>query len=637
MSLFESGRIGDIPVDNRGVFRPVRTKLVNDGEPTDALSRHLAARAAGGVGLIVGPASMLVHPSASGAGYIDAHRESVVDPLGNVVDAVHDAGSPIIGQLTHTGGEESGDWNMQEQLAPSAAPSDAAYETPKPMSKQDIDRVKAGFVCSAVNLEAAGFDGVELAANAFSVLRQFLSPRFNTREDSYGGDLTGRVRLLNETIAAVSDAVTIPVGVHLSLSELVYGGYTFDDAPAIIDELSGYDYLSCTVGTRSTFNQAHTGVADETPPLVEAIERTVSHVETPLMGRVPFTTLADASRLRESGVDFVCFTRQLLADPDTLTATAAGESYDRCIQCNQTCLRGVYGHAHGESVACVINPRTGREGELPPLDSLDSAAIPKRVLVVGGGPAGLRFAAVASRRGHDVTLRERDTELGGQLRTVAGVAEPFERAIDDLTEAAHEQDVTVETETEVTADQVETEFDVVVVATGGRPATTLTHDADIAGQVTDGYDVLAGTTTGKDVLVYDDNRWVIVHQVAETLLDRNCSVEIVSRDHYPGFRTEQANLPGYISSLQAQGAEFCGNHRLVAVDTNGTVTLDHTLTGESTQRTPDDVVLVGRRVAEESLYHELKESVECYRVGDAVAPRKLDRAYYDGELLGRRL
>lgn len=637
MELFEKASIDGLVVPNRGVFRPVRTRLVDDGRPTEALEAHLSARAAGGAGLVIGPADMLVHPSSSGPAYIDAYRDEVVEDLASVAETVHDTGSPMVGQLTHTGGEETGDWKMQEQLAPSPSPSDAAYEMPKGMSTDDITEIQNGFVTAARNLESAGFDGVELAAGPFSVLRQFLSPRFNNREDEYGGDSDSRARFVTETLNAVSEVVDGPVGLHLSLSELVYGGYGFDDASEVVNTISGFDYLSCTAGTRSTFNQTHAGVADEEPPIVDAIESVSAGVDVPVMGRAAFTAVDDADRILDAGAEFVCFTRQLIADPTTLEAVRNDAQYDRCIQCNQKCLEGIYGHAHGGNIECVVNPRTGRELELPPLSAIKPAAIPQRVLVVGGGPAGMRFAAVAQRRGHDVVIREAADALGGQLNTAAtGTLAPLGRAVEDLKRSLRDAGVTVETGVRVDADGLGSEWDAVVVATGAnRPdASSLEHE----GEVVDGFDVLDGATVGDNVFLYDDNRWVIVHQVAEAILDQGSDLEIATRDHYPGFRTEQANLPGFVAALQARGTDFLGNHALDDVDTNRTVTLRNTLTGDTTTREPDDVVVVGRRTADEDLYYDLKDDGrDVYRIGDAVSPRKLDRAYYDGEILARRL
>jgi len=637
MSLYAEGKIGDLSVRNRGVFRPVRTRFIDDGRPTEELAAHLAARAEGGAGAVVGPVEMLAHPSASDPAFVDAYDPEVVPALERIVDAVHEHDARIFGQLTHTGAEADGEWEMQPQLAPSASPSDAAYEMPKTMSRDEIEGIVEGFADAADNLAAAGFDGVELAAGPFSILRQFLSPRYNAREDAYGGDWEARARFVNETVAAVSDRAPGPVGLHLSLAELEYGGYGFEDVPAILDAIEGFDYLSCTVGTHATYDRTHAGLAVGAPDLLGPIETTVDAVDVPVMGRLPFTTVEDADALFDAGVEFVSFTRQLLADAETLGNAAEGERFDRCIQCNQKCLEGVYGHAHGGHVECVVNPRTGRETEFAALSAVEPAALPQRVLVVGGGAAGLRFASIAAERGHDVTLREATDSLGGQLNLAAeGVLEPLGRAAEDLAAAARKAGVTVELDAPVSADDVGREWDAVVVATGAsRPDPGAERfEGDVVGAA----EVLEGAAVGEDVLLVDENRWVITMQTGLELLGRADAVEMVATDHYPGFRTEQPNLPGFVAALQAQGAEFTGNHAVDAVDADGVVTLHNTLTGETTTREPDTVVVAGRRRAEESLYLELDERRDdVYRIGDAVAPRKLDRAYFDGERLARRL
>jgi 2,4-dienoyl-CoA reductase-like NADH-dependent reductase (Old Yellow Enzyme family)/thioredoxin reductase len=636
MTLQEPGRIGDLDVPSRGVFRPVRTRFVDDGVPTPELAAHLGARARGGAGLVVGPAEMLVHPSASGPAFVDAHDERATDGLRAVADAVHEHGTPVVGQLTHTGAESTGDWEMQPQLAPSASASDAAYEMPKAMDADDVASVVEGFGTAARNLETAGFDGVELAAGPFSVLRQFLSPRYNAREDEYGGDWAGRARFVNEALAAADEATAGPVGLHLSLAELEYGGYEFDDVPAILDELEGFDYLSVTVGTHATYDRTHAGPVVDAPDLLEPTATVVDAVDVPVVSRQPFTTLADAEALLDAGASFVSFTRQLLADERTLERAAAGERYDRCIQCNQKCLEAVYGHAHGGHVECVVDPRTGRETELPRVEDAEPAAIPMELLVVGGGAAGMRTAAVAARRGHDVTLREASDRLGGQLDLAArGPLAPFARASEDLAAAVEAAGVEVELETPVAADGVEPTWDAVVVATGANAPDVADR---FEGDVVDAVDVLEGAAVGEDVLLFDENRWVVTMLTGLELLERGASVEMVTGDHYPGFRTEQPNLPGFVAALQAGGATFTGNRTVESVDADGVVTLRNTLTGDRESRSPDDVVVVGRRTADEALYLDLDaRRDDVYRVGDAVAPRKLDRAYFDGERLARRL
>jgi 2,4-dienoyl-CoA reductase-like NADH-dependent reductase (Old Yellow Enzyme family)/thioredoxin reductase len=638
MDLQSEGHIGDVAVPNRAVFRPVRTRLTDEaGAPAPELADHLAARAAGGAGLVAGPAQMLVHPSASGPSYIDAYDDDVVEPLTAATRAVHDEGGRIFGQLTHTGAEETGDWEMQAQVAPSASPSNAANEMPKPMDHAEIAEIQDGFATAAVNLEAAGFDGVELNAGPYSVLRQFLSPRYNTRVDEYGGDWSARARFVTETLDTVGGAVDSPVGLHLSLAELEYGGYEFGDVPDLLGALSGFDYLSCTVGTPATYGQTHAGVGTDAVDLREHVATVAETVDVPVVGRQPFTTVDDATDLLGAGADFVSFSRQLLADEQTIDRAAADEPYTRCIQCNQKCLEGVYGHAHGGQVACVVDPRTGRESDLPRRENAEPAAIEAEILVVGGGAAGLRFGAVAAQRGHDVTLREATADLGGQLQVAAqGPLAPLARAREDLVADAERAGVEIQRESPVSADSIEAHWDVVVVATGANRPDPEAHGFE--GEVLGALDVLEGADVGADVLLFDQNRWVITMQTGLELADRAEAVEMVSSDHYPGFRTEQPILPNFVAALQAAGATFTGNHTVDAVDADGTVHLRSTLTGDRTTREPDTVVVAGRRTADESLYRALDERRDdVYRVGDAVSPRKLDRAYYDGELLARRL
>lgn len=637
MQLHEPGSLQGLSLRNRGVFRAVRTRFTDGGVPTEELAAHLGARAAGGAGLVVGPAQMLVHPSASGPSYVDAYDDAAIDGLSTVAATVHAHDAPIIGQLTHPGAEASGDWEMQPQLAPSASPSDAAYEMPKTMDRREIEAVLDGFATAAGNLAEAGFDGVELAAGPFSVLRQFLSPRYNAREDKYGEDWAARARFVNEALGAASDRSPGPVGLHLSLAELEYGGYEFDDVPHILDEIQGYDYLSVTVGSHASFNQTYPAFAVSPPDLVEPIRTVTERVDVPVIGRLPFTGVDDAPTLFDAGVDFVSFTRQLLADEETLRKDADEERYDRCIQCNQKCLEGIYGHAHGGHVECVVNPRTGREAELSPRSSLDPAGLPQDILVVGGGPAGLRFGAIAAERGHSVTIREAEDDVGGQLKLAAtGPLESLGRALEDLEAAARDSGAEIETGSPVTTDDIDPQWDAIVVATGAsRPAL---ERYDFEGEIVDAFDVLDGAAVGDDVLLFDDNRWVITAQTGLTLLDRAEDVEMVSNDHYPGFNIEQPNLPGFVAALQGRGATFTGNHTVDAVAPDGTVTLRNTLTGDTATRNPDTVVVVGRRTVNEDLYLDLKERYDgVYRVGDAISPRKLDRAYFDGERLARRL
>ncbi|MDR5655947.1 FAD-dependent oxidoreductase [Halodesulfurarchaeum sp. HSR-GB] len=637
MDLQQEVEIVGTPISNRAVFRAVRTNLAENGHPTEELNEHLAARARGGVGLVVGPAKMLVDSSASGPWFVDAYDTDVVPALERTARSIHEAGGTVFGQLTHPGAEATGDWEMQAQLAPSAVASDSTYEMPTPMSHDDIERLQRSFGTAAKNLSNAGFDGVELAAGPYSILRQFLSPKFNVREDEYGGSWENRARFVNEVLDTVSKAIDEPVGLHLSLAEMEYGGYEYEDIPDLLNAIDGFDYLSVTVGTASTYTQGHSGIGMDSPGLESGIETVSDIVDVPLIGRSPLTTGDSTRDLLDAGADLVSFTRQLLADENTVQKLQEGVRPKQCIKCNQKCLEGVFADAHGGHVECVINPRTGREAELDPIQSLPEVNYKQNILVVGGGPAGMRFATVASQRGHNVTLRERKDKLGGQLTVAAqGILSPIERALEDLKSDLIETEVAVETGQEVRAKDISNEWDAIVVATGAPISTKEGYDFEE--KVVDAVDVLQGEETADEVLLIDENRWIITMQVGLELARRGTDLEIVTEDHYPGFRTEQPNLPTMVASLQAQGVDFIGNHEVDEITDDGTVTMHHIYSGTTQSRKPETIVYAGRRSANESLYLELSNGHDdVYRIGDAVSPRKLDRAYYDAEDLARRL
>lgn len=637
MELQQQVVVGGTPLPNRAVFRPVRTNLSEKGRPTEELNQHLATRVRGGAGLVIGPAKMLVDPSASGPWFVNVYDETNIPHLESTGEAVHDEGGKIFGQLTHPGAEATGDWKMQAQRAPSAVASDSTHEMPAPMSVSEIGRMQDSFATAAKNLETAGFDGIELAAGPYSILRQFLSPKFNVRADEYGGTWKQRGRFVNETLSAVKDAVDLPVGLHLSVAELEYGGYEFEDLPEMLTVLDGFDYLSLTVGTASTYTQAHPGIGMEGHNLESEIATAREALDVPIIGQSSLTKRESVDSLFEAGADLVSFTRQLLADEFTVQKIADGDRPKRCIECNQKCLNGVFADAHGGHVECVINPRTGRENELQPISTLERAETNGEVLVIGGGPAGMRFATVASQRGHSVTLKEASAELGGQLKLAAhGILKSFDRSLEDLRADLENSAVTVQTKEPVEAGDVSDKWDAIVVATGAT-LSTVDH-RDFEGEVTDALDILRGEPTGEDVLLIDENRWVITMQVGLELAAHDADVEIVTEDHYPGFRTEQPNLPTLVANLQAQGVEFTGNVEVEEVGTDGTVKMHDIYTGDVQTRNPDTVVYAGRRHAEESVYIELADRFkDVYRIGDAVSPRKLDRAYYDAEDLARRL
>jgi len=641
-TLFTPRRINATTVPNRTVFLAHETGFAEDGLPTERDVAYYEARARGGVGLIVGPSSMLVHPSASNPMYAQGHDPAVIPRLRRIADACHPYGTKVFAQLQHTGGEDDGAHAMRETWAPSGVPSDYGHEVPKRMERADVEELKLGFAKTAEHVKRGNLDGVELKAGHDGVLRQFLSPKYNTRDDEYGGSVENRVRLLNEVIDAVRGRVgdDFPVGVRLTLDEMETGGYGFDDAVAVLRHLhDGVDFLTSDI---ATISKLYVTDAPMHAPLGYTEEyygaaREVVDVPVVAAGRVnDLSTARDL--LAEGRADFVGMCRQLICDADTVRKVRRGEESEvtHCIACNQNCLGGIHTNGH---VGCIQTPRSGRETRIPHLSDVDAAASGRRVLVVGGGPAGLSFAVTAADLGHDVTIRERADALGGQSRIATRVdsRREFGDAVRNLRSKLDRRDVAVETGVEVTAGDVAVEsWDDVVVATGARE-----RDPALAGpDVHRSWDVLRGESVGESVVVFDENKHAAGVGVAEYLATRDHDVTFVTTSYHPGDRLEGTNVPPFLETLYERDVDLLTHTTVVGFDA-GTAQLLNVYSEALVERPADSLVVAERREARGGLADALVErgldETAVHRVGDCVAPRLVDKAIYEGEMLARGL
>ena len=333
---------------------------------------------------------------------IESWDEAVVDSLRVRAEAVHRHGAAMIGQLIHLGREAPGGLTEAIPLAPSALASPRSLVVPREMTAADIREIVEAFGRSAANYEAAGIDGAEVHAAHGYLVAQFLSPASNRRLDAYRGDTPeGRTRFLVEIVEEIRSRCgpDFVVGVRLSADEHTPGGLTLDDTLEIVDalqEAAPVDYLSITTGQRGGYVKDSSWDEGFALGLSEAVKQIVD-VPVIVAGRIRLPGLAE--RALEAGqADFVAVGRGLLADPEWVAKARAGQA-DRirpCIGIVQDCRR------YAGGVTCTINPRLGREAEWGPLQ--EDTAEPRRVVVAGGGPAGLEAARVAAEAGHSVVL-----------------------------------------------------------------------------------------------------------------------------------------------------------------------------------------------------------------------------------------
>ena len=644
--LFSPLRIGNVVVRNRIVFSAHLTNYAEDGLPSRQHEAYYAARAAGGVGLIITeehsthptdwPYEKLIH------GF---HRE-VIPGYRRITDAVHANGVPIFAQLNHNGGQASSMYSRLPVWAPSAVPDPLFREVPKAVDHKEIAEIVAGYGTVATHCADGGFDGVELQCSHSSIVRGFLSPATNRRTDAYGGSLANRARILTEIIAAVREAIGPgrALGVRLCGDELIEDGTTLDDAVGIarIAEATGQvDYINTSIGVATaTLFMIEASMA--IPPgyalhISNAIRRAV-RLPVVGVGRIKDPVQAERA-LADGHCDLVGVVRGQIADPDFAAKARAGHAADirTCLSCNQECVGRM---GLNRWLGCIENPLAGRESVLLPTPRRRT----RRVLVVGGGPAGLQAASTAAQRGHHVTLVERAERTGGQVATAAtvpGRAE-FLDVVRNLLAECVRYGVDVRTGAEATADSLRAEApDAVVLATGARPLPPWW--ADGLDRVVDVRDVLEGRAAPSgDVLVVDELGFHQATSVAELLADRGCAVRIST----PGMVVGQdlgITLDLETFQLRAHAKGITQGTDEVVMSASAGLDLDvltHT-TGVTTSHRYDWVVCAVHQAPCDELWHALRSGdpapFEVYRVGDCVTPRRAHSAVIEGHRVGAAL
>ncbi len=462
--LFTPLRVGPLTVANRIVFSAHLTNYATeDGLPSAQHAAYYAARAAGGAGLII-TEEHSTHPTDwPYEKLIHGFHPEVIPHYRRITDAVHAHGVPILAQINHNGGQASSLYTRLPVWAPSPVPDPLFREVPKAVEPHEIAEIIAGYALVAEHCMAGGFDGIELQCSHSSIVRGFLSPATNRRNDAYGGDLGGRARLLLELVAAVRAAIgpTAALGVRLCGDELIEDGTTIDDAVEVarLAEATGaVDYINTSIGV-ATATLYMIEASMQIPPgyamfIPSAIRQAVS---LPVVGVGRFKDPLQADRALQAGLcDLVGVVRGQIADADFAAKARSGHGADirTCLSCNQECVGRM---GLNRWLGCIENPRTGREAELAgsglvvtgsglagsgPAGSAPvvtgsvrawsgpvvtgSVRVPlgrtrRRVLVVGGGPAGLQAAVTAADRGHRVVLYERQHRLGGQVLAAASV------------------------------------------------------------------------------------------------------------------------------------------------------------------------------------------------------------------------
>ncbi|MHB0979905.1 MAG: mycofactocin system FadH/OYE family oxidoreductase 2 [Thermoleophilia bacterium] len=644
--LFSPLRIGRVEVPNRISFSAHLTNLAENGLPNARLTEYLAARARGGAGLII-TEEQSVHPTDRAYEHlIEAFHPEVVAEYKKLTRAVHEFDTRIFAQLNHNGQQCSGALSRLPVWAPSPIPDVLYREVPKAMEHEDIAEVIEYFCRSAVHVREGGFDGVELQFGHSSLARQFMSPLSNYRGDEYGGDAERRLRFPLELVAAVREALgsDYTLGVRLCADELIPGGLTLDDAKEIARRMEATGHLDFINLTLSTFYNLHlVGGTMHLPlgytiPLAAGVKEAVS-LPVFATGRINDPVLAERV-LTDGQADMIGVVRGQIADPDFARKARDGRTDDirYCIACNQNC----YGRVGlNRSIGCVQNPAVGveaTEGER----WLRPTRKRKRVLVAGGGPAGMWAAKTAALRGHDVTLYERGDQLGGQVLIAAKGAgrDEFGVIVRNERNQLERLGVPVVLGTQVTAELVaELKPDAVIVATGSRPRACPVAGGD-GPNVVNVWQVLNDEVElGERIVLIDYDGHHQATATAETLADRGKTVHVVTSSLFVGAELGPSqDLYLTRQRLLQKGVTFTPDFAVMEI--KGTeIHGFNVYSNEWAVIGPFDTVVTAMgNDADEALYFALKGSVpELYRAGDCVAPRRVDMAILEGYTAGKRV
>ena len=645
--LFSPFKIGKVEIANRMVFQPhVPYFAHQNGYPPETTKRYYLERAKGGTGLII-IESLMVHPSGIYApGCICMWQEGIVEAFKDLPERVHRYGTKIFGQLSHPGANTVAKPH-QMASAPSQIPDIGGRIIPKELDVDTIEEIIQGFGLGAQRLQEAGFDGVELKFAHDGLLRAFASPTLNHRTDKYGGSYENRLRFFSEVVQEIRRRVgpDFPIGVRLCLDQFADGGITQDYSLQLaksceeltIDYING-DSGGGTDGSMQIFPMCMplgTGVY-----MASAVKKAVK-IPVVAFGRVNDPVLMEMI-LEEGHADFVGSARQFICDPETANKAKEGRLDDirHCIACNDGCI---FQCMQAKPIHCVQYPATGREETLG-MGTLIPASEPKNIMVIGGGIAGMKFAEIAAKRNHNVSLYEKDDILGGQINLAEKM--PYRAEISEVSRyirlQLQQRDVPCYTGTLVDSAMVQQiNPDIVVVATGSNA-----YIPEIKGAEKTKIDILDVRQAllhperiGNHVVVLDRHGHMQGAGICEFALTMGAKVHYITPCEKMGVDMDPLTmelLHGRV--FDYEDFDYLAYHEVEELRGRDVVARQIYSLRQKIIENVDTLIVAHHSLSENTLYKELKQLREnVYSIGDCNAPRLIEQVIYESELLARSL
>jgi 2,4-dienoyl-CoA reductase-like NADH-dependent reductase (Old Yellow Enzyme family) len=666
--LLQPFQLKHLTLKNRIISTSHEPAYSEDGLPKLRYRRYHEEKAKGGVALTMIGGSAVVAPDSPAAfGNLYVGDNTIVPYFRELVEVMHRYGTAVMCQITHLGRRTSSyTEHWLPTLASSCVREPAHRAFPKIIEHADIRRVVKAYGAAARRCREGWMDGIEIEAYGH-LLDGFWSPAFNHRSDEYGGNLENRMRFTLEVLEEIRKQVgdDYIVGIRMVMDEAMEGGLSQDEGLTIAKTLVATGWLDFVnvirghIDTDEGLSHVIPGIGTPSAPHLAFAGAVKAELDIPVMHASRINDVATARHaIREGLLDLVGMTRALLADPYIVAKIERGEE-DHIRPCVGVgyCIDRIY---MGGEALCIHNAATGREITMPQVIAKASDA-PRKVVVVGAGPAGLEAARICAERGHRVILFEASDQPGGQITLAAKVLRRREiiGIVDWL--YAQLQRLGVDMRFNCYAESAEVlaeNPDVVIVATGGLPNTEFLRQG--AELITTTWDILSGyAKPAEEVLLFDDNGQHPGVSCAEYITCRGSKLELVTPDRMIAQEIGGTNYPGYLRIFYEQGVVMTLNHRLTRVrreDDKLVATLYNEYDKSTVERRVDQVVVEHGTLPADELYFELQANsrnggevdlealiagrpqtlvsnpegwYQLFRVGDAVASRNIHAAVYD--------
>ncbi|MGI6037535.1 MAG: FAD-dependent oxidoreductase [Limnochordia bacterium] len=634
--LFSPGRIGSLEVRNRLVMPPMATNFGGEnGEVTERMVRYYAERAKGGVGVIIVENAQVDYPG--GKNVVLQHRiddDKFIPGLRWLARSIQDHGARVFQQIQHAGRQTApGTTEGAPVLSPSPVPCGFMQSQPMEMTNDEIEAMIDKFAQAARRAKQAGFDGIEIHGAHGYLINQFLSPYSNRRNDKWGGSFQNRLRFALEIIRRCREAVgpDYPMGFRISADEFVPGGYRLEEGVEIAKAVAaaGVDILHVASGIYEAISTIIESMAYEEGWRVYLAQRVKEEVSIPVIavGVIRTPQMADEI-IAQKKADFVAIGRGLISDPEFALKAAQGqeEHINRCIVCNIGCVGdGIF---NANFMGCTVNPAVGRERDF---GTIYPTMNRKKVVVVGGGPAGMEAARVAKLRGHEVVLLEKTERLGGQM--ILAALPPYKDKVAWFTEFLSRELERLQIETRLktqgTPENILAENpDAVVVATGALPSQG-SLNCEQGRCILQAWDVIAGTVqvTGQQVTIVGGGS--VGLETAEMLAQDGISSVVVEMGPDVGLDLEPITRVDQLARLAELDIQLVPNILITEITPTEVRGWDGNRRRVSF---PGETVILalGSQPIRDLVAPLAGKVSELYLIGDARQPRRILEAAYEG-------